>query len=83
MLKNNVVAVTGGAGLIGKSFSKAIIENGGKVIIGDISVERGRKVQDEFGDDNAMFIEVDTSNVDSIDNFLEGPICQSGFQRLN
>jgi NAD(P)-dependent dehydrogenase (short-subunit alcohol dehydrogenase family) len=71
MLKNNVVAVTGGAGLIGKSFSKAIIENGGKVIIGDISVERGRKVQDEFGDDNAMFIEVDTSNVDSIDNFLE------------
>jgi len=33
MLKNNVVAVTGGAGLIGKSFSKAIIENGGKVIL--------------------------------------------------
>ena len=71
MLKNNVVAVTGGAGLIGKSFSKAIIENGGKVIIGDISVDRGRELQDEFGDANAIFIEVDTSNVNSVNNFLK------------
>ena len=71
MLKNNVVAITGGAGLIGTAFSKAIIKNGGKVIIGDISVDRGQKLQDELGVDNALFIEVNTSNTDSIDNFLE------------
>ena len=71
MLKNNVVAITGGAGLIGKSFSKTIVENGGKVIIGDISVDRGRELQDELGDTNAIFIEVNTSNVNSVDNFLK------------
>jgi NAD(P)-dependent dehydrogenase (short-subunit alcohol dehydrogenase family) len=71
MLKNNVVAVTGGAGLIGKSFSKAIIENGGKVIIGDISVDRGKELQEEFGDANSIFIEVDTSITNSVDNFLK------------
>ncbi len=45
--------------MIGKSFSKAIIESGGKVIIGDISVEKGRELQEELGDKNAVFIEVD------------------------
>jgi NAD(P)-dependent dehydrogenase (short-subunit alcohol dehydrogenase family) len=71
MLTDNVVAITGGAGLIGKSFSKAIIENGGKVIIGDVSTDRGKKLQNELGDDNAIFIEINTSDVTSIDRFLE------------
>tara|TARA_B110000008_G_C16950322_1_gene556124 strand:- start:418 stop:1176 length:759 start_codon:yes stop_codon:yes gene_type:complete len=71
MLKDNVVAITGGAGLIGKSFSKAVIESGGKVIIGDISVEKGRELQEELGDKNVVFIEVDSSNVNSVDNFLK------------
>ena len=35
MLKDNVVAITGGAGLIGTAFAKAIIKSRGKVIIGD------------------------------------------------
>ena len=44
MLKNNVVAISGGAGLIGTAFSKAIIKNGGKVIIGDITEKKGNKL---------------------------------------
>ncbi len=71
MLKGNIVAITGGAGLIGSSFSKSIVENGGKVIIGDVSIDRGMELQDNLGVDNAIFIEVDTSNTDSIDNFLK------------
>ena len=71
MLRDNVVAVTGGAGLIGKSFSKAIVENGGKVIIGDISVEKGRELQEELGDTSAVFIKLDSSNIHSVDNFLK------------
>jgi NAD(P)-dependent dehydrogenase (short-subunit alcohol dehydrogenase family) len=71
MLKGNIVAITGGAGLIGSSFSKSIVENGGKVIIGDVSIDRGMELQDNLGMDNAIFIEVDTSNTDSIDNFLK------------
>ena len=71
MLKDNVVAITGGAGLIGTAFSKAIIENGGRVIIGDISSKRGKDLQDEFGADKALFIKVNTSDTNSIDKFLE------------
>jgi 3alpha(or 20beta)-hydroxysteroid dehydrogenase len=71
MLKNNVVAITGGAGLIGTAFSKAIVKNGGKVIIGDISSDRGQDLQDKLGADTALFIKVNTSDTDSIDKFLE------------
>ena len=37
MLKDKVVVVTGGAGLIGKEFIKAIVENNGIAIIADIN----------------------------------------------
>jgi NAD(P)-dependent dehydrogenase (short-subunit alcohol dehydrogenase family) len=70
MLKNNVVAITGGAGLIGTAFSRVIVENGGKVIIGDVSINKGKELQDELGADNALFIKVNTSDVESINNFL-------------
>jgi NAD(P)-dependent dehydrogenase (short-subunit alcohol dehydrogenase family) len=71
MLKGEVVAITGGAGLIGRSFAKVIVENGGKVVIGDIAIDKGKELQDELGMDNAVFIKVNTSEVSSIDNFLE------------
>jgi len=69
MLKDNVVAITGGAGLIGTAFAKAIIKNRGKVIIGDVSIDRGISIQNELGVDNALFVEVNTSDIDSIDKF--------------
>jgi NAD(P)-dependent dehydrogenase (short-subunit alcohol dehydrogenase family) len=71
MLSGKVVAITGGAGLIGSAFSKAIVENGGKVIIGDISRDRGEALQNDLGMDNALFVEVDTSDTTSIDEFIE------------
>jgi len=71
MLKDNVVAITGGAGRIGSVFSKAIVDNGGKVIIGDISSDKGMALQNKLGKDNALFVKVDTSDINSIDRFLE------------
>ena len=71
MLKDNVVAITGGAGLIGTAFSKAIIKNRGKVIIGDVSITKGISLQNELGIENALFVEVNTSDTDSIDKFLK------------
>ena len=71
MLENNIVAITGGAGLIGSSFARSIIDKGGKVIIGDVSKKRGLKIQSDLGVNNSIFLKVNTSDVDSIDNFLE------------
>ncbi|MCG3683488.1 oxidoreductase [Aliarcobacter butzleri] len=58
MLKKKVVVVTGGAGLIGKEFVKAVIENGGIAIIADINEELGKKVKESLSK------ELDTSNID-------------------
>jgi NAD(P)-dependent dehydrogenase (short-subunit alcohol dehydrogenase family) len=41
MLKNKVVVITGGAGLLGKEFAKTIIENNGIAIIADSDTEGG------------------------------------------
>ena len=71
MLSGKVVAITGGAGLIGSAFSKAIVENGGKVIIGDISRDRGEALQNDLGTDDVLFVEVNTSDTASIDEFIE------------
>ena len=48
MLKNKVVVIAGGAGLIGKSFVKSVLENGAKAVIADINEEQGKKYCDEL-----------------------------------
>jgi NAD(P)-dependent dehydrogenase (short-subunit alcohol dehydrogenase family) len=45
MLTNKVVVITGGAGLIGQEFVKAVIENNGVAIIADLNNELGNKVK--------------------------------------
>jgi len=60
MLKDKVVVVTGGAGLIGQEFIKAIIEQDGIDIIADINKEIGKKVKKQLSK------ELDTKNIDFI-----------------
>ena len=57
-LNKKVIVITGGAGLIGKEFVKAVIENGGIAIIADINEELGKKVKESLSK------ELDTSNID-------------------
>ena len=71
MLNGDIVAVTGGLGLIGKAFCKEIIKNKGKVIIGDLYKEQGVSFQNELGKENALFLELNSSESNSIDNFLK------------
>jgi NAD(P)-dependent dehydrogenase (short-subunit alcohol dehydrogenase family) len=48
MLKDKVIVVTGGAGLIGQAFVEAIVKEGGLAIIADIHPENGEKVRAEL-----------------------------------
>lgn len=61
LLQDKVVVITGGAGLIGQSISKAIVENGGKVVIADIAQELGQKVQSQIdpSGENSLFVKMD------------------------
>ena len=71
MLKNLVVAISGGAGKIGTAFSRAVVENNGKIIIGDISEQKGELLAQEFGRDRALFIKSDLTKPDQIENFIK------------
>jgi FlaA1/EpsC-like NDP-sugar epimerase len=43
MLKDKIVIVTGGCGLLGQEFVKTIMENKGVAVIADINGRKGRK----------------------------------------
>ena len=60
MLKDKVVLVTGGAGLIGQEFIRAVIENNGIAIIADINESLGLSVKNEIS------LELNTTNVDFV-----------------
>ena len=70
MLKDKVIVVTGGAGLIGQEFVKAVVEQNGIAIIADINEEIGRKVQGdlskELNSENIDFVKLDITSKDSL-----------------
>ncbi len=43
-LDNQVVVITGGAGLLGQTFSKAVASQGGRPVIADIRIEAAEGV---------------------------------------
>lgn len=78
MLKNQVIVITGGAGLIGREFVKAVIENGGVAIIADINEEIGLKAKSdlskELNTENIDFVKLDITSKESLNeciNYLD------------
>lgn len=67
MLNNLIVAISGGVGRIGSVFSKAVVENGGKVIIGDINTDLGNQLVSELGDEVAFFFEGNLTEPNTVD----------------
>lgn len=45
ILKNKIVVITGGAGLLGREFAKAVVEQSGIAVIADINKVLGKKVE--------------------------------------
>lgn len=74
MLDNKVVVITGGAGLIGKSFVKAVISNNGTAIIADI-VDLSNDIENlGFSKEELSSIDVIQMNITdkvSINNAIE------------
>ena len=60
MLKDKVIIVTGGAGLIGQEFIKAITKNNGIAIIADINQDNSINGKEQFSQ------ELELTNIDSI-----------------
>jgi NAD(P)-dependent dehydrogenase (short-subunit alcohol dehydrogenase family) len=70
MLKDLVVIITGGAGLIGQEFVRAVVEQHGIAIIADINNDIGTQVQvqlsNELGSSNIDFVRLDITSKESI-----------------
>lgn len=75
MLKNKVIVITGGAGLLGQEFSKTILANNGIAIIADYNQERGTEVtenlQKSFPFSIVEYQLLDINNKDSITNLIK------------
>ncbi len=74
MLDDKVVVITGGAGLIGQEFTRAVVENNGIAVIADIDIENAVKVRvqlsEQFQTTNIDVVELDISNKDSIQSAI-------------
>ena len=85
MLKNKVVVITGGAGLIGKEFVKAVVENQGIAIIGDINEELGQKVKQDLSKElnsiNIDFIKLDITSKSSLNSCID--FLNEKYQRID
>lgn len=75
MLRGKIVVITGGAGLIGKEFVKAVIENYGIAIIADINNEIGVKAKEdlskELNTNDIDFVQLDITSKESLKECIQ------------
>jgi len=74
MLKNKIIVITGGAGLIGKEFVKAVVANNGIAIIADINRQIGNSVKENLSNElnthNIDFVTLDITSKDSLNETI-------------
>ena len=74
-LSGRIALITGGAGLLGREHAKALLDNGAKVVLTDISesVLAGQRAAlvSIYGEDNVIAYVMDVTSESSIINVLE------------
>lgn len=85
MLDNKVVVITGGAGLIGQEFVKAVVENNGIAIIADVNEELGIQVKNELSKElnttSIDFVQLDIASKDSLKECIS--ILENKFSKID
>ena len=80
LLEGKVIVITGGAGLIGQEFSKAVISQGGIVVIADINEERMRYVSEKLSqilpNDRIDLFKLDVTSKDSLQKCIDYVNCK-------
>lgn len=70
MLKDKIIVITGGAGLLGQEFATAVIEQNGIAVIADINKEIGRstqkKLSKKLNTKNIHFVQLDITSKKSL-----------------
>ncbi|WGW11179.1 SDR family oxidoreductase [Saxibacter everestensis] len=76
-LSDKVILVTGGARGLGEAYARGIVENHGRVVIGDILDEDGRAAADALGD-SARYVHLDVTNAESWRDAVEFTVNEFG-----
>lgn len=77
MLKNKVIVVSGGAGLIGQGFIEAICQNNGIAVIADVNEKLMQTVQKHFQENFSYHVEtismniLDKNSIEDTINFID------------
>lgn len=75
MLKSKVIVITGGAGLIGKEFVKAVVKHDGIAVIADINEQMGLMIKQDLSKElntkNIDFIKLDITSKESLNNCIK------------
>lgn len=77
LLSNKVILVTGGAGLLGAEFVKAIASSGGIAIIADVNDKLGLELKEQMGR-QATYVHLDITDKQSISQVIESVSKQYG-----
>ena len=65
-LQKKIIVITGGCGLLGKTFVKAALDNNAIVVAADINKEQLEKLKTEINSDNLHTVELDITSETSI-----------------
>ena len=77
-LQNKVAVITGGANGIGSGIARLFVEEGAQVVIADIQEEKGMKLAEELGSDNAAFIKADVTRESEIEHSISTAVERFG-----
>ena len=83
MLRNKVVVLTGGAGLLGREFCQAIVAEGGRCVIADLDDARGRELASRLSNQGpdahgATYVRTDINDATSLEALLEDVVRKFG-----
>lgn len=79
-MKNKAVIVTGGAGLLGRQFSKTLAEAGAGVVVADMLIEKADEVANGLRSNGyqAIGVQVDITDKNSVENLVAKTIREYG-----
>jgi len=80
-LDNRVALVTGGAGLLGRRYCEALLQAGGRVVVGDLDGERARVLAGELDPNRAIGVTLDVTDSGSVQACVDAAV--GAFQRLD